>query len=277
MYYELKLCAIILLFPPFKGADLVYTMVHKLFRKLRHSKYLRFFFRHAISAIYGDMTDDDFNTWLGKTPKQSAVAFTKQVARECNDRNSSETLVTLARGKLRDAGTLDKIMAKGRLGGVKLERRAGLGRLYSRAASHNCMPGFAELETWTKGQLEAALGLSLDDVGETGQGDLIKLKETDAARFEQVRRLNGLIHLGLEEAHAQIIESVRTMMNDELHRLVRQVRIAARRMPSVFPENAHCVSTCATHNDSLVRLLPSRVPLFAPPFCRVGGRHLTIM
>jgi hypothetical protein len=139
------------------------------------------------------------------------------------------------------------------------------------------MPGFAELETWTKGQLEAALGLSLDDVGETGQGDLIKLKETDAARFEQVRRLNGLIHLGLEEAHAQIIESVRTMMNDELHRLVRQVRIAARKMPSVFPENAHCVSTCATHNDSLVRLLPSRVPLFAPPFCRVGGRHLTIM
>ena len=139
IYYELKLCVIIWLFPPFYGARWLYVSVHTLFRKTRRRRLVQLFFKRALGLLFQDLNDYQISLYLGETDRPSAIKVQQAVHAGHKDKASAFKLQAKVFAKLE--GDLDALLAKGKLAGKDLRaaarKKGDIGRLYSHVSGES--------------------------------------------------------------------------------------------------------------------------------------------
>lgn len=217
-YYELKLCIIVWLFPPFYGARWLYVVVHKVFNKVRRKRVVRFVLRQAIRAVSAGMDEDELSAWLGEEHLSSAVAFGKDLDEQHATKTAFRSITSKAIERINAPGQLEALLRKSKLCGRALDKRPGQGRMYSRAAGRGkiAMPAEEVMAAWTPAQMAAAAKVRLGDIDMRDKGRLQAHRD-----YAAYQRLNALLHVGIEVVHRDIISQIKQLMEDELQKLVR--------------------------------------------------------
>lgn len=217
IYYELKLCAIVWLFPPFFGARWLYVVVHDLFKTVRSLSLVRVPLRAVITKMFGELTEEEMGMWLGEHFSRSSVAFMQDVNEQFSDKKAYKNLETKVFDKLNN--NLEQVLQLSKLCGKSLPvkpKEDNVGRMYSRAAGRGKITMPEDLAQWTEAQVQAAVAtIKLEE---------INLEDTALKQhpnYEKYQMLNAVAHIALELVHKDLISDITTLMQTEITRQVK--------------------------------------------------------